>query len=63
MGILKKILLEHTKKGFLKSNSLTSEIKISTDTMGKSVITTENIQKDQISISEHNRDIKDIIRR
>ena len=34
---------------------------MSTDTMGKSEITTD--QKDQISISENNRDRKDIIRR
>ena len=40
---------------------MTSEIKMSTDTMGKSAITTD--QKDQISVSENNRDIKDIIRR
>ena len=40
---------------------MTSEIKMSTDTMGKSAITTD--QEDQISISENKRDIKDLIRR
>ena len=40
---------------------MTSEIKMSTDTMGKSTITTD--QEDQISISENKRDIKDLIRR
>ena len=40
---------------------MTSEIKMSTDTMGQSAITTD--QEDQISISENKRDIKDLIRR